>query len=276
MTPPVVELQGVSLTYRRRRADPITALQEVDLELGAGERLAVVGRSGAGKSSMARLLLGMERPSAGRVRVLGHDLAQVGRRDLRMLRRRMHLVFQDPYDSLHPGLTVEGAVGEPLAIRGRRRAARRAAVLTALDGVGLPTPEAFLGRHPASLSGGQRQRVAMARAIVAAPELVVADEPASMLDASLRTTVIDLLLQLQHQHGTALVFITHDLAVARHVADAVVVLAGGRVAEHAPMERLLLAPEHPESRRLVAAARLAHGVAPLPAAPTGGRDDATS
>lgn len=259
MTDPVVDMRGVTLTYRRWRTEAVTALRDVDLALGSSECLAVVGRSGAGKSSLARLLLGMEQPTSGSIRVLGHDLASVRARDLRLLRRRLHLIFQDPYDSLHPGLTVEAAVGEPLAIRGRPRRTRRTEVVAALEQVGLHPAGGLLDRYPSSLSGGQRQRVAMARALVAAPELVIADEPASMLDASLRTTVIDLLLQLQQDHGTALVFITHDLAVARHVADTAVVMADGQVVEQAPMEQLLRAPTHPESRRLVEAARATHG-----------------
>lgn len=262
MTGPLVELCGVDVTYVRRRTEPVHALRGVDLTLGVGQRLAVVGRSGAGKSTLARVVLGLERPTGGAVRVLGEDLAGLSRHRLRALRRRMHLVFQDPYDSLHPGMGVEAAVGEPLAIAGVRGDSRRDRVVGALEEVGLRPAQSFLSRRPASLSGGQRQRVAMARALVSAPELVIADEPASMLDASLRTTVIDLLLRLREQHGTGIVFITHDLAVARHVAERVVVMSEGRVVEQAATAALLEDPQHPESRRLVAAARSLHGTVP--------------
>jgi len=258
----VVQMTAVTLTYRRRGRDPVHALRDVDLEVAAGERLAVVGRSGAGKSTLARVLLGMEQPTAGTVRVLGKDVAGLRGRRLRDLRQRMHLVFQDPYDSLHPGMAVEQAVAEPLAISGVARGQRRARVVRALEEVGLTPAETFLPRVPSSLSGGQRQRVAMARAVVAEPELVIADEPTSMLDASLRTTVIDLLLALQRDHGTALVFITHDLAVARHVADRVAVVDDGQLVEHGPVQQLLAAPAHPASRLLVDAVRALHGTRP--------------
>lgn len=253
---PALELDGVDVRYGgRRRDDPVDALRGVSLTIAAGERVAVVGRSGAGKSTVARLACGLADPTNGRVRSLGVDLSTLGRRQLRRLRHRVHLVFQDPYQSLHPGLGVGQLVGEPLAIAGRPADERRSRTAEALTRVGLTPADRFLDRRTGSLSGGQRQRVAIARALVASPELLLADEPSSMLDASLRASIADLLLELQEERGAALVFITHDLALARHVADRIIVLARGAVVEDRPTEELLADPAHPETVALLAAAR---------------------
>ncbi len=250
VSPAALELDGVSVRY-----GTIEALNDVSLTIEAGERVAVVGRSGAGKSTIARLACGLARPAEGRVATLGVELSALNRKELRALRQRLHLVFQDPYQSLHPGLGLRQLVGEPLAISGTAKASHQERIEEALTRVGLTPPERFLGRRVASLSGGQRQRVAIARALVAAPELILADEPSSMLDASLRATIADLLLELQDQRGAALVFITHDLALARHVADRTIVLAGGRVVEDRATEDLLADPTHAETRALLQAAR---------------------
>lgn len=251
-----LELTAVSVTFggeRGRRSVP--ALVGLDLRIEPGERVAVVGRSGAGKSTIARLACGLVRPTAGTVRVLGIDIDAVSRRERRRLRRRVQLVFQDPYDSLHPGMRVVDLVGEPLAIAGVPRAERRSRVTTALQDIGLTPPDRFLERHPGTLSGGQRQRVALARTLVAGPELILADEPASMLDASLRVSVTDRLLAVQAQLDAALVFITHDLALARVVADRLVVLANGRLVEDGPMEGVITDPDHDETATLLDAVR---------------------
>lgn len=164
------------------------------------------------------------------------------------------MVFQDPYESLHPNMTVAGLVGEPLAIAGAGRHERAARVAEALQLLGLVPVERFLNRHPGTLSGGQRQRVALARTLVASPELIVADEPASMLDASLRATVVAHLLAVRETLGATLVFITHDISLARLVADRIVVLCEGRIVEDAPAARLLAAPGHAEAHALIDAA----------------------
>lgn len=252
-----LQLERVDVTYaatRRDRAD-VSALSGVSLTIEDGERVAVVGRSGAGKSTIARLATGLVRPVHGSVSVLERDLATVSRRDLRQLRRRIQLVFQDPYDSLHPGMRVAELVAEPLAIAGVGRAERRTAAAAALEDLGLRPAAQYVDRVPSSLSGGQRQRVAIARTLVAKPELIVADEPASMLDASLRATVASQILAVSDRVGSTLVFITHDLALARHVADRIVVLHAGSVVEDGPTERVLADPGHPETRLLLDAAR---------------------
>ncbi len=250
-----LRLDNVDVLYGPPRGPKVAALQDVNLTAGRGERIAVVGRSGAGKSTIARLAVGLVEPAGGSVEVLGKPLAGLRATERRALRRRVQIVFQDPYQSLHPGLAVSRIVAEPLAVAGIERSRRPAPVAAALESLGLQPADQFLNRFPASLSGGQRQRVAIARAFVAHPELILADEPTSMLDASLRGTVAELLVDLQRSLEATLVFITHDLALARYVADRVVVLAEGRIVEDRPTEELLADPHHPETQRLLVAAR---------------------
>jgi len=250
-----VKFDDVRVSYGpRRRSAGVDALTGIDLTIDRGERVAVVGRSGAGKSTIAKLACGLTKPSAGSVSAFGTDVGRASRRELRQLRHRMHLVFQDPYQSLHPGLSVAALVNEPLAIAAPPETSK-SAVLDALSRVGLSPPSQFIDRAPATLSGGQRQRVAIARALVARPELILADEPTSMLDASLRATIANLLLELQAERNAALIFMTHDLALARQVANRIVVLSEGRIVEDRPTEELLDDPKHDETRKLLAAAR---------------------
>ncbi len=251
-----LRLDGVRVVYpgRRRGQPDVTALDGVSLEIGVGQSVAIIGRSAAGKSTIARLALGLARPTSGSVELLGEGTAELSRNRLSALRRRVQMVFQDPYESLHPNMTVAGLVGEPLAIQGMGRQERSSRIADALQLLGLVPVDGFVNRHPGTLSGGQRQRVALARTLVASPELIVADEPASMLDASLRATVAAHLLAVRETLGATLVFITHDISLARLVADRIVVLCDGRVVEDGPAERLLTAPEHAETQALIEAA----------------------
>ena len=258
MSEDLLVLRDVSKTYRRRggfgRPDTaVPAVQDVSLTLRRGEILGLVGESGAGKSTITRLILGLDRPDRGQVLLDGIDLTSLSARALRSARRRMHLVLQDPYQSLHPGMRVAEAVAEPLAIAARPAAERAAAVAAALDEVGLHPPEAFTSRYPHEMSGGQRQRIALARALVGRPELVIADEPTSMLDASLRAGILALLTGIRDAHGTAFVFVTHDLAMARYVSDRIAVLESGRLVEYGDTEQVIGAPEHPYTKTLLAA-----------------------
>ena len=251
-----VRLDDVRVVYpgwRRGRPD-VTAANGVSLDIGVGESVAIIGRSAAGKSTIARLALGLVRPTSGSVELLGARTAGLSRPELSALRHRVQMVFQDPYESLHPNMTVSGLVGEPLAIQGMGRRERASRIAEALQLLGLVPVDGFLDRHAGTLSGGQRQRVALARTLVANPELIVADEPASMLDASLRATVAAHLLAVRETVGATLVFITHDISLARLVADRIVVLCDGRVVEDGPAERLLAAPEHAETQALIQAA----------------------
>ena len=251
---PILRLRNVSVVYQARRGDePVTALDGVDLTIREGERVAVVGRSGAGKSTLARLATGLVEPSSGTAEVLGAEIGSLSRTGLRALRRRIQTVFQDPYDSLHPGMSVERIVAEPLVVAGVDRTRHRELVAAALESLDLAPAVEFLGRFTGSLSGGQRQRVALARTLVAEPELILADEPTSMLDATLRKTVARQLLTVQADLGASLLFITHDLALAGMVADRIVVLSGGRVVEDGPSHRVLAEPQHEETQELLAA-----------------------
>ncbi len=256
MSAPVLELRDVSRTFARRQrpgagAAAVAAVSQVSLTLAAGETLALVGESGAGKSTVGRMVLGLEPPDTGEVRFQGVDLARLRGGARRRARRRMHLILQDPYQSLHPGMRVGEAVGEPLAIAGVRRDERRARVVRALEDVELD-PD-FVERYPHQMSGGQRQRVAMARAFISQPELVVADEPTSMLDASLRSEVLRLMGGTRDRLGTTFILITHDLIAARAFADRVAIMRRGRIVEHGPIDRVLTAPAHEYTQLLLAA-----------------------
>jgi len=253
----VLELQGVSRSFGSRRGmrarTEIRAVDDVSLTVEAGEVVAVVGESGAGKSTLARMILGLERPDAGTVSFDGHDLAALSRRELRQARQKMHLVLQDPYQSLHPGMRVAALVGEPLALRGVRRRARAEPVVAAVDQVALHPAPAFCRRFPHQLSGGQRQRVALARALVAEPKLVIADEPTSMLDASLCAGILELILGIRDRFGTSFVYITHDLALARWVSDRMVVMRDGKIIEMGPSDQVVNDPRSDYTKLLLAA-----------------------
>ena len=262
-TVPAVRLDDVWVTYRgRRRGDAdVAALRGVTLSVETGESVAIIGRSAAGKSTLARLAAGLVTPSAGSVDLLGRPTAALSQRQLRQLRRRIQLVFQDPYESLHPGMRVAALASEPLRINGIGRDEHTERVSDALQQLGLVPAESYLDRHAATLSGGQRQRVALARTLVAAPELIVADEPASMLDASLRATVAAHLMAVRAALEATLIFITHDIALARLVADRIVVIDDGQVVEDGPAERIVAEPAHPETRTLIHAAAYRHPAA---------------
>ncbi len=253
----ILSLEGVSKSFGPRRAQrsraEIRAVDDVSLTVEQGEVVALVGESGAGKSTLARLILGLERPDSGTVRFDGTDLAALSRHQLCLARQRMHLVLQDPYQSLHPGMRVEQLVGEPLALRGEGGAARAEAVRAAVDQVALHPADAFCRRFPHQLSGGQRQRVALARALVAQPKLVIADEPTSMLDASLCAGILELILDIRNRFGTAFVYITHDLALARWVSDRMVVMRAGKIVETGASDDVVHRPQTDYTRLLLAA-----------------------
>ena len=258
MSEPLLQLRGVSRTFAReqrmwRGDEKIYAVRQADLDVDAGETMALVGESGAGKSTIGLMVLGIESPDEGRIIFDGEDITDLRGRARRRVRHRMHLILQDPYQSLHPGMRVEQAVGEPLAIGGVPRADRGERIARALGNVGLSPPEDFMRRHPHELSGGQRQRVAMARAFVCRPRLVVADEPTSMLDASLRTEILELMARMRDELGTTFILITHDLASTRLLADRVAVMRAGQIIEQGPVQEVLTAPSHEYTRILLAA-----------------------
>ena len=255
MSEPLLVLDGVSRHYRLPRqklfqpAPRRTALVDVSLQLMPGEVLGLVGESGSGKSTLGRLAVGLERADAGHVRLAGHDLGTGHRRDWRQLRHDAQMVFQDPFGSLDPRLSVARIVAEPLALLGLAAGEAMTRVREALDEVGLS--DDALERYPHEFSGGQRQRIAIARALITRPKLVVADEPVSALDVSVQAQVLNLMADLRSRHGLAYLFISHDLAVVAHLADRIAVLRDGAIVETGLTATLLEAPRHPYTKALL-------------------------
>jgi peptide/nickel transport system ATP-binding protein len=249
---PALGVSGLTVTYRGR-SGPVPALTGVELTVAAGEVVGLVGGSGAGKSTVARAIAGLVRPERGSIQVAGAEVVGAGRAALRRIRRSLHLVFQDPYASLPPTLRVADVIAEPLVVhRIGDRAARADRAAEAATAVGLN--RRHLGRFPHELSGGERQRVAFARALVCGPRLVLADEPAQMLDASLRRDLVDLIRRLAVERGVAVLHITHDIALAQHGCARLVVMNRGRVVESGPTADVLAAPRADHTAALVAAA----------------------
>jgi oligopeptide/dipeptide ABC transporter ATP-binding protein len=250
----VLEVEDLHVDYEARRGRaPVRAVDGVSFDVRAGEVLALVGESGCGKTSIARAVLRLIEPSQGRISFAGRDITTLSGRSLRPVRADMQMIFQDPYESLDPRQTVFDLVAEPLAIHGRARdaAERRRLVYRALERAGLNPPESVARRYPHHLSGGQRQRVAIASAMVLEPTLVVADEPVSMLDVSLRAGILRLMLELREQRDLAYIFITHDLSLAWVVADRIAVVYLGRIVEIGPAAEVIGAPRHPYTKALV-------------------------
>jgi oligopeptide/dipeptide ABC transporter ATP-binding protein len=236
----------------RRVVAQVRAVDDVSFTLARGETLGLVGESGCGKSTLGRTVLRLIEPTAGEIVFDGTDLARVPRGALRPWRRRMQLVFQDPYASLSPRRTVAQTIREPLDLHRVGTPAERAdRVVELLDTVGLGPR--VLDRYPHEFSGGQRQRIGIARALALSPELIVADEPVSALDVSVQSQVLNLVRRLQREHGIAFLFISHDLAVVQHVSDHVGVMYLGRLVELGPAPRIFAAPRHPYTQALLAA-----------------------
>jgi ABC-type microcin C transport system duplicated ATPase subunit YejF len=234
------------------RAHQVVAVDGVDLDIPAGVTTALVGESGCGKSTLGRLLLALEPPTAGRVEYRGCDLALLDAAALRTFRRSAQVVFQDPFGSLNPRLTVGSMLREALAVHGIARGAEALRRVEGLLGrVGL-SPDAA-ARYPHEFSGGQRQRIGIARALSVEPEFVVLDEPVSALDVSVQAQILNLLRELQREFGLTYLFVSHDLGVVRNLADRIVVMHEGRIVEQGDADRVLSAPEAAYTRRLLAA-----------------------
>ena len=259
MSAPLLEVQALTKSYAAgprtwtgRRSATIRAVEDVSFSLPLGGALGLVGESGCGKSTLARLLVGLEQPDSGSIRLGGDELIGLGQRKRRPYRRRIQMVFQDPYGSLDPRQTVGSILTEPLAIHklGKPRERLHRAI-GLLEAVGLESRD--LNSYPHQFSGGQRQRIVIARALALEPDLLVCDEPVSALDVSIQAQIINLLKELRERFGLAYLFIAHDLAVVRQVCDRVCVMYLGRIVEEATRSELFDAPRHPYTRALLSA-----------------------
>jgi oligopeptide/dipeptide ABC transporter ATP-binding protein len=246
---PLLEVRGLHVRFRARGGGVARAVDGVDLAVQRGEVVALVGESGCGKTTLVRTIMGLERPFAGEVVYGGVPLRYDGR-SLRSYRRRVQMVFQDPAGALNPRQSVYEAVAEGLRIHGVRED-EESHVAAALAGAGLRPPERFYQLYPHELSGGQRQRVVIAGAMVLEPDVLVADEPVSSLDASVRGEILALLLRLVRETEVTVLVVTHDLGLAWNIADRVAVMYLGRIVEEGAVEEMLVAPRHPYTRALV-------------------------
>jgi oligopeptide transport system ATP-binding protein len=238
--------------FLRRRLGEVVAVAGVDLDVAAGETVALVGESGSGKSTLGRMIVRLVEPSRGTIRFRGENLLALAGRDLRRARRHFQVVFQDPYGALNPRMRIGDALFEPLLVHGlASRKDRVARVEALLAEVGMPAEAAE--RFPHELSGGQRQRIGIARALAPQPDFLVADEPVSALDLSVRAQIVNLLAGLQKSRGIAILFIAHDLALVEQIADRIAVLYLGRIVEEGPAAALLARPLHPYTASLLAA-----------------------
>jgi oligopeptide/dipeptide ABC transporter ATP-binding protein len=255
-----LEVQGLKKYFQAgrtsffsRKTRLVHAVDGVDLQLKRGETLALVGESGCGKSTLALTLMGLEKPTEGRIIFESKDITQVGSQEHKLLCQRIQMVFQDPYESLNPTQTIREIVAEPLVVHrlnpGKHEREKR--VIQALEDSGLKPAGVYLNRYPHELSGGQRQRVVIAGALVLEPHLLLADEPVSMLDVSIRAEILNLLAELRQKRQISIIFITHDLGTVGYFADRIAVMYLGRIVEIGPTQEVLKNPCHPYTKALL-------------------------
>jgi peptide/nickel transport system ATP-binding protein len=266
MSTPVVEAKGLARVFHMR-GRTVHAVRDVSLAVRAGEALGIVGESGCGKTTTARMLLRLEDPSAGSVHFDGADITALRGSALLPFRARAQLVFQNPFDALNPRFTIRRSLAEPLRNFGIPEAEHAARIDAVMQRVRLTPASAWLDRRPHELSGGQLQRVVLARALIPGPKLIVADEPVSMLDVSVRAGILNVLRAARDELGLAAIYISHDLALIRYVCERTMVMYLGRVVEEGPTAELIAEPLHPYTHALVAAVPVPHvdqDRAPLP------------
>jgi len=255
-THPLLQIDDVSVVYGAGTRNAFQALKGVSLDIRQGECVGLVGESGSGKSTLGKAVLGLVPVSGGAIRFDGKDITNLAGGARRRLARDIQVVFQDPYGSLDPFMTVGDILAEPLVVSGGSRAEARRLVSEMLDRVHLPQDS--LQRYPSEFSGGQRQRIAIARALVRRPRLIVCDEPVSALDLTTQASIIDLFIELQRDTGVSYLFVTHDLGVVRRVSHRISVMYKGEIVESGPADQITRAPEHPYTQRLLLASPVAN------------------
>ena len=249
---------GGALSALRGRSNVVKAVDGVSFEIGRGESVGLLGESGCGKTSMGRLLLRLETATGGDIVFDGADVSQLRGKALKNYRARTQLIFQNPFDAVNPRFSIRSILAEPLENAGIRKAEHEAKIIAALELVRLPQPAQYLDRYPHQLSGGQLQRVVMARALILQPDFVVADEPVSMLDVSVRAGVLNVFRDVRDRLGLTAIYISHDLALVRYVCERTIVMYLGKVMEDGPTEDIVQEPLHPYTRALVAAVPVPH------------------
>jgi peptide/nickel transport system ATP-binding protein len=258
----LLEVDGVSKTFNARRGGhsrriEVAALNDVDLRIEAAETVGIVGETGSGKSTLGRIILGLEAPSAGKVQFDGQAIAGMSRKQVKQLRRRMQVVFQDPYESLNPYMTVREILEEPFRVHDLYdRQTTPARVAELLDVVGLP--RSALGRTPLAFSGGQQQRIVIARSLTLDPDLLVADEPTASLDVSIQAQILNLMLDIQRQRQMSMLLISHNLRVVRHMSARMGVMYAGRIVETGYSADVYRSPKHPYTTALLSAVPVAN------------------
>lgn len=256
MTTPILEVRGLRKLFRMKKGwlqQPhyVHALNGIDVSVYEGETLGIVGESGCGKSTLGKCILRLLEPVQGEIRFQGNEIGKMNKNEMRAVRRNMQMVFQNPFETLNPKLTIGHILTEPLISHGIPREQRQALLEETIEIVGMS--KQHLSRYPHEFSGGQRQRIGIARALILRPKLIIADEPVSALDVSIQSQILNLLQDLQEQFSLTYVFISHDLSVVEHIADKVAVMYVGEIIEYAEKEKLFGRPLHPYTQALLSA-----------------------
>ncbi|MEM1550245.1 MAG: ABC transporter ATP-binding protein [Candidatus Methanomethylicia archaeon] len=245
--------RGLISSLFRREPPKIKAVDNISFEVKKGEIFGLAGESGCGKTTTGRCILRLIEPTSGKIYFENIDITSLDQEKLKPLRKHMQIIFQDPYESLNPRMKVYDIIAEPLRVQKASIDSEEETILRVMEEVELTPPEEFMDRFPHELSGGQRQRVAIARAFVLKPKLVVADEPVSMLDVSIRSEILNIMLREKEKYNTSIIFITHDLSLAKHICERIAIMYLGKIVEMGDIDRVLEDPKHPYTQALVSA-----------------------